>query len=511
MEKTQIVKEENTENLRHNYSRILNYIFIIIIASFLSLTYSASISEWISSSDFHSVIEISSSFVSIIAGLSAIIFFINLKNRFYLFVSIGFFISGFEDLVHGVLSNGQIFSSLNIDFSKYIPSTYVAGRISLALFMIIAYLFEKQLKTNSEVNKDLYTYIPLSILFAITFTFLFIMISLPQFMYLDRIISRPIDFISAIIFIVALFCIAKKYKKDKNDVFSGFLIASILFNVGGQFYMSFSNQLFDFYFDIAHIANISSYFMPIIGMIFQTLLEMKKVSFERDQKQLFEKELFELVEDKIKQNTLLEQQKEELLQKNKELSRYTYIASHDLQEPLNTIIGFSEILKEEYHDKLEGIGLKSLEIINSSTLRMKKLVVGLLEYSRIGIKIKLEPLSVKELIEEIKIDLFDLIKTNNVTINFDNLLEITAYRNELRMLFLNLITNAIKYRKEDVSPVIEINVKQTAAQYTYTVTDNGIGIDMKFKDKIFEVFQRLHTDDKYSGTGIGLANCTRNN
>jgi len=77
------------------------------------------------------------------------------------------------------------------------------------------------------------------------------------------------------------------------------------------------------------------------------------------------------------------------------------------------------------------------------------------------------------------------------------------------MLFLNLITNAIKYSKKDVPPRIEIKSQETEGEYIYTVTDNGIGIDMQFKDKIFEVFQRLHTRDKYSGTGIGLANCAR--
>jgi len=198
-----------------------------------------------------------------------------------------------------------------------------------------------------------------------------------------------------------------------------------------------------------------------------------------------------------------------LRKKNKELSQFTYIASHDLQEPLNTIIGFSEILKDNYSDKLEGIGKQSLEIINHSTLRMKELVADLLKYSRIGKKTELEKVDVNQIIENIKTDLNNLIISKKATIIYSDLFTIKAYKNELSMLFLNLITNAIKYSKKDVPPRIEIKSQETEGEYIYTVTDNGIGIDMQFKDKIFEVFQRLHTRDKYSGTGIGLANCAR--
>lgn len=198
-----------------------------------------------------------------------------------------------------------------------------------------------------------------------------------------------------------------------------------------------------------------------------------------------------------------------LVTKNKELSHFTYIASHDLQEPLNTIIGFSKILKEKYYDKLEGIGQKSIEIIDISSIRMKNLTIGLLEYSRIGKKAIPKIVNVNALIEGVKTDLTDLIGQNEAVITYKDLSVISAYENELEMLFSNLITNAIKYRKDNISPKIEIVFEETAKEYMYSVIDNGIGIDMQFKDKIFEIFQRLHTNDQYSGTGIGLANCTR--
>jgi len=198
-----------------------------------------------------------------------------------------------------------------------------------------------------------------------------------------------------------------------------------------------------------------------------------------------------------------------LEEKNKELSHFTYIASHDLQEPLNTIISFSGLLKESYYDKLEGLGEKCIEVIDSSVFRMKELVVSLLVYSRIGKNNKLELVNVNKILDEIKTDLGSSIAENNVTFISGDLLEIIAFRLDFRMLLSNLITNAIKYRKVTQNPVIKIEVTQNLLEYTYSVTDNGIGIDMQYKDKIFEVFHRLHTNDKYSGTGIGLANCYR--
>ncbi|WP_103071328.1 sensor histidine kinase [Aquimarina sediminis] len=218
---------------------------------------------------------------------------------------------------------------------------------------------------------------------------------------------------------------------------------------------------------------------------------------------------FIVLKNIIQKMKVLEVSNKLIMTKNDELSRFTYIASHDLQEPLNTIISFSKLLKEGYYEKLEGIGQKSIEIIDNSTMRMRSLTTDLLEYSRIGKKAKPEKINVNVLIANIELDLTELIKKNKAIISYDNLSEIVAYRNELRMLFLNLICNAIKYRKDTIVPQIRIEFEEGTYEYTYAVIDNGIGIDMKFRHKIFEVFQRLHTNDHYSGTGIGLANCKR--
>jgi len=199
----------------------------------------------------------------------------------------------------------------------------------------------------------------------------------------------------------------------------------------------------------------------------------------------------------------------QLEQNNKELEQFVYIASHDLQEPLNTILSFTNLLKDDCCDEPEGIGQQSIGIIESATERMRGLVFGLLEYSRIGQQKELEVISVNKLIDSIKTEISETIKATKAEIQYQDLLEIKAYKANLRMLFKNLLLNAIKYRKENQYPLIKISVKEELTQYKYSVTDNGIGINVEFKNKIFEIFKRLHTANEYNGVGLGLANCKR--
>ncbi len=198
-----------------------------------------------------------------------------------------------------------------------------------------------------------------------------------------------------------------------------------------------------------------------------------------------------------------------LKEQNKRLENFAYITSHDLQEPLNTIIGFSGILKTKFKAELGSFGLKSIEKIQKSSMRMKTLINELLIYSRLGESEQIERGEICSLMAEIQEDLADTILKNKVTFVYKDLVVMYGYKREMKSLLLNLITNAIKYRKEDESPVITINSKETKDYYHFSVADNGIGFNMQHKDKIFDIFQRLHTRDQYAGTGIGLATCKR--
>ena len=198
------------------------------------------------------------------------------------------------------------------------------------------------------------------------------------------------------------------------------------------------------------------------------------------------------------QNRILQNQ-------NIELEQFTYITSHDLQEPLLTLMSFSELLLEEYSDKLDEEGKLYIQFINKSAVRMRALVTGLMEYARIGRREEVTEFNTNVLVQEVLHDLDAKIRMNKAVINVENLPEIRGHVTFLRLLFQNLISNAIKFQKAGIIPKIRIYGSETEDDWVFSVSDNGIGIDAKNKDQIFTIFKKLNKQDQYEGHGIGLA------
>jgi PAS domain S-box-containing protein len=196
-------------------------------------------------------------------------------------------------------------------------------------------------------------------------------------------------------------------------------------------------------------------------------------------------------------------------EKNKELEQFTYIASHDLQEPLNTIISFIKVIEENSDREFSELEKDSFLFINQASLRMKELIKGLLDYSRLGRRAEVKKLDSRLIVQAVCHDLDYLIRETNTKIIIGELPKIYAFETELRLLFQNLISNAIKFTEPNTSPVISITAEKGRSHWQFTVKDNGIGIDPIYKDKIFIIFQRLHGRNEYEGTGIGLAHCRK--
>jgi len=194
---------------------------------------------------------------------------------------------------------------------------------------------------------------------------------------------------------------------------------------------------------------------------------------------------------------------------NRQLEQFAFVASHDLQEPLRTINSFSSLLKKNYHGQLDESADQYLNFITQSTKRMSSLIKGLLEYSRLGTNKQLSKVNMNKIIENVKNDLSLRISETNTTFKIDDLPEILGFETELRLLFQNLITNSIKFCKEGTAPHIEISTKINPSFYEFCFKDNGIGIEEQNAERIFNMFQRLHTVEEYDGTGIGLAHCQK--
>jgi len=243
-----------------------------------------------------------------------------------------------------------------------------------------------------------------------------------------------------------------------------------------------------------------------IGFLFLIPLYFSYHSQKRNLLNLLVQKKSSEVDEKMR---LLELSNARLVSSNKELEQFAYIASHDLQEPINTIKGFGEILKTKFDKETDKEALKMLDIISNSSSRMKTLVKDLLVFSRIGKEKKRSMIDMNELIQNIMNDMTDRIKSNGAQVNWNDLPYLPGYRVELRSLFQNLLSNAMKFQKEGVAPVVDVSAKEIDTGFEFSVKDNGIGIGEKYKERIFEIFQRLHNKDEYEGTGIGLAHCKK--
>lgn len=200
---------------------------------------------------------------------------------------------------------------------------------------------------------------------------------------------------------------------------------------------------------------------------------------------------------------------QQLQTKNKELEQFAYAASHDLQEPLRTVTSFTELLAEEYSHLFDETGQKSIRFITEATGRMSELIKGLLDYGRIGLNRELKTVDCAKLLKEIQNDLASVIAETDAKLESDALPKIQAYETEMRMLFQNLITNAIKFRKPGTTPRISVTSESVNGAWKFDVKDNGIGIPEEYKERIFVIYQRLHTRDQYEGIGMGLAHCQK--
>ena len=198
----------------------------------------------------------------------------------------------------------------------------------------------------------------------------------------------------------------------------------------------------------------------------------------------------------------------DLKRSNEELQRFAYVASHDLQEPLRTIASFTQLLERRYKGKFDSDADEFMDYIVEAALRMKEQIKGLLEYSRISTKENEFKRVNSEFILNQAIDNLQFsIKENNAKVTYNSLPFVMCDAGQLQRIFQNLISNAIKFKKEMMPPEIHISAKKDdkTREHVFSVLDNGIGIEKQYMERIFVIFQRLHTMDEYHGTGIGLS------
>lgn len=236
------------------------------------------------------------------------------------------------------------------------------------------------------------------------------------------------------------------------------------------------------------------------------------------------RELATKLEERIAEKTIdLNEANKELQRSNVELEQFAYIASHDLQEPLRKIRIFGKMLLEEESEGLKAAGQDYLGRIIKAADRMNNLIESLLDFSRTATSNKIfEEKSINELVDEVRKELQDVFEEKNAVLEVSPLPRLNVIPFQFKQMLFNILSNSLKYSKEDVSPIIKISYKKVNAEEMsqksavpgteyckLTIKDNGIGFESQYTERVFELFQRLHGRNEYSGSGLGLAICKK--
>lgn len=200
----------------------------------------------------------------------------------------------------------------------------------------------------------------------------------------------------------------------------------------------------------------------------------------------------------------------ELERSNEELEHFAYVASHDLQEPLRMVSSYLNLISRRYRDRLDSDADEFISFAVDGSERMRRMINDLLVYSRAGTRKKEPgPVSVESVLRQSLSNLEVAIKDSGAEVTHDPLPEVMGDELQLVQLFQNLIGNAIKFAREGERPMVHVSARQGRGSWTFSIKDNGIGIEPEYLDRIFQIFQRLHEVGKYPGTGIGLAVCKK--
>ena len=234
-----------------------------------------------------------------------------------------------------------------------------------------------------------------------------------------------------------------------------------------------------------------------------TALKLQNIRIEEQTSRL--KEANDTLQKEINEKAIIQRQ---LLNSNEELERFAYVASHDLKEPLRTIGSFTQILHRQLASQTDAETKEYFHFVIDGVKRMSFLLDDLLALSRLNRKFTTTPINLNNILEVINLNLRNLISKNEGQLIVEDLPSIIGNKTQISQLFQNLISNGFKF-KSKAPAIVTVNCKELDNHYEFQIKDNGIGISPKYQEQIFIIFKRLHTRDKYEGTGIGLAICKK--
>jgi signal transduction histidine kinase len=513
-----------------NYSKIILYtVFLCLLPFILNVlgfnfglnfpvkNSAASLSEMSRGSYVHTIIETVCVLTAIFTVVFAFVVYEIKKDIINIVIATTLFCAGLLDAFH-ILASDQLIWAPDLD--DVVVFTWLISRIFNASIILVASIiilsdndfFEKL--GERSVYQVFFFFVLITLL---TIIIVFFNVNLlPRITLPDFFVKMPLELFPLIIFLANGLVILPIFYKRNPTIFSFALLISMIPAIFTQAYIMFSGNRYDNFFVIARFMKALSYLVPFTGILVDYILTY------RSERKIFN-ELQKAQEEILHYQRELENKVDELNRSNTELEQFAYIASHDLQEPLRKIQAFGDRLTTKYNEVLQGDGQDYLQRMKNAASRMQVLINDLLNFSRVKkTNQKFENIQLNILLKEVVEDLESQIVQTGAKVELGNLPVIPGDKRQLGQLFQNLISNALKFHKKNVEPLIEITADRLSnaeiihhnlfldrSYYKISVKDNGIGFDIKYLDKIFTIFQRLHGRHEYEGTGIGLAICRK--
>ena len=488
---------------------------VLVVALFIGFIVVRGVS-WQGSAEFHTLMEVVATFLASMVGVMALIRHRSKPDTVLLLVGTGFLGTAFLDGYHAIVTSSWFIEQNPSSLDSLIPWSWVASRFYLSVLLFASWFYWRQESRNGYQVRERTIYL-LGAGATLASFFFFALVKLPRAYYPEFVLHRPEELIPAVFFAAALIGYLRK-GKWRHDPFEHWLVMALIVSLLSQTaFMSLSGQLFDEMFDAAHTLKKVSYILVLIGLLIsmfrlyrQAEVTTAELMARTDQLEQSKCNL-EATAGELRHTTT------RLEASNRELEEFASVAAHDLQEPLRKIQAFGDRLEAGASDRLNDRELEFLSRMTDAAGRMRDLIDDLLQYSRIsGDRQREELVDLDALSELVLSDLELRIEEEGAQIEFSKLPTVQGDPHQLQRLLLNLVGNALKYRDPDRAPVVRVHGElfegaenRPGHWCRIVVTDNGIGFDQKYAERIFGVFERLHGKTKYGGTGIGLAICRR--
>jgi len=458
-------------------------------------------SSYQGSADCHAAAETVGALLGLVAGLALVGRFVALGNRVYLLIGLAFFVNGAEDFVHGLLSHAAIQRATGLPTSALahsIPGTYVAGRLMMGLLLLAASAAVAWHKESPNPRRETALTGLIVLVLTVLSTGLAYAVPLPQFVFPGHLIGRPVDFVSAVVLLAAFAALFRRYRRD-GDLLTWWVVLSVLVNVVGQVMMSFSQSLYDAFFDAAHIYKVIGYAVPLVGFSFCQVAVISR--------------LIHAGRALYQSNHALEAANQAAKAATEAKSAFLANMSHEIRTPMTAILGYAEILHAnarteediECSRTIKRNGDHLLGIIND-ILDLSKIEAGKLSVERV-------PCSPATIVADTASLMRVRAKAKNLalTVHYDGPIPATVQSDptRLRQALLNIVGNAIKFTEVGsvrlVVRLLSDNIGDPKLQFT--VEDTGIGIT---EDQIAGLFRPFTQADSsisrtFGGTGLGLA------